>query len=86
MGRAGPTSQSAGHFRDLGAELGIAPEVIAYRDTLEERANLIRAAIGLRRLLIVVDDAWQIETASGIQTGRAELFVSSHDPSRQSGS
>ncbi len=51
------------------AELGITPEVIAYRDTLEERANLIRTAIGLRRLLIVVDDAWQIETALSFKLG-----------------
>lgn len=51
------------------AELGIPADAAASRSGLEERAAMIRAAIGLRRFLIVIDDAWQIDAAFGLKAG-----------------
>ncbi len=43
------------------AALGVPSEVIASRATVAELATVVHAAIGLRRLLLIVDDAWQVE-------------------------
>lgn len=50
-------------------ELQIDPQIVSSRDTLPERIILIRSAIGLRKLLIVVDDAWTIEAALALKLG-----------------
>jgi len=44
-------------------QLGVDTQIVATRADLEERVNLVRSAIGLRRFLLVIDDAWQIEEA-----------------------
>lgn len=37
--------------------------------SIEERAKAVRMAIGMRRMLLIVDDVWQIETALALQVG-----------------
>jgi len=51
------------------AALGISPERIARRTTIKERQELIRLAIGRRRMLLVIDDAWQPEAALALRVG-----------------
>ena len=52
-----------------GLELGVSSSEIAKKVTLEERANLVRASIGTRRILIVIDDAWTLEDALAFRVG-----------------
>jgi tetratricopeptide (TPR) repeat protein len=49
--------------------VGISAEVIARRSTVPERAALVHAAIGLRRMLLIIDDAWQTEAALAFKVG-----------------
>lgn len=52
-----------------GTALSIPPNEISSLDTVEERARRIHDAIGLRRMLLVIDDAWQVETAAAFKVG-----------------
>ncbi len=49
--------------------LGISSDEIAKLTSLEERAKAIRYQIGMRHMLLVVDDAWQSETALAFKVG-----------------
>ena len=49
--------------------IGIPAEIIAPRSEIAERAAVIHAAIGLRRILLIIDDAWQIEAALAFKVG-----------------
>ncbi|MBV7333608.1 hypothetical protein KFU94_36315 [Chloroflexi bacterium TSY] len=49
--------------------VGISLHGIAELNTVEERANAIHDAIGRRRLLLVVDDAWCSEEAAAFKVG-----------------
>ncbi len=49
--------------------LGISAEAIARRSTMPDRAALVHAAIGLRRMLLIIDDAWQTEAALAFKVG-----------------
>lgn len=49
--------------------LGIPPHIIAGRTDLRERAALLHAQIGERRMLFVIDDAWQVEAALALKVG-----------------
>lgn len=51
------------------AAAGIPIEAIAKLTTLNDRAAAVHAAIGLRRILLVIDDAWQIEAALVFKLG-----------------
>lgn len=51
------------------AAVGIPIEAVAKLTTLSERAAAVHAAIGLRRMLLVIDDAWQIEAALVFKLG-----------------
>lgn len=53
------------------AAVGVPSEVIASRTTLVEREAVIHAAIGTRRMLLIIDDAWQIEEALAFKIGGA---------------
>ena len=44
-----------------GMVLNIAPDHMAKLASVKERAKIIHAAIGTRRMLLVMDDAWQVE-------------------------
>ncbi len=52
-----------------GTALNIPPNKMSRLDTVEERARRIHDAIGLRRILLVIDDAWQAETALAFKVG-----------------
>lgn len=51
-----------------GALLGIAANSVGL-ESAEDWARALRAAIGQRRMLLVVDDAWEIATARAFQVG-----------------
>ncbi len=51
------------------AAMGVSAEAIAARPTVAERAALVHAAIGLRRMLLIIDDAWQAESALALKLG-----------------
>jgi tetratricopeptide (TPR) repeat protein len=52
-----------------GAALGIQPLEMARLTTVEERARTVHVAIGTRRMLLVIDDAWQAEPALAFKLG-----------------
>jgi tetratricopeptide (TPR) repeat protein len=52
-----------------GAALGLRPPEMARLTTVEERARTVHVAIGTRRMLLVIDDAWQAETALAFKLG-----------------
>ncbi len=52
-----------------GIALGIGPGEIEKLTTLRARQQGIRARIGLRRMLLIIDDAWQVESALALQLG-----------------
>ena len=52
-----------------GLALGISMADLARFATVRERANMIRVAIGNRRMLLVIDDAWQLEAALKFKLG-----------------
>jgi tetratricopeptide (TPR) repeat protein len=52
-----------------GAVLGIQSLEMARLTTVEERARTVHVAIGTRRMLLVIDDAWQAETALAFKLG-----------------
>lgn len=61
-----------GHFARWGKLLGIAPSEVEDINSRESWARALRAAIGSRRLLLIVDDAWSIEDALAFQVGGAQ--------------
>lgn len=65
-----------GHEPDLlgllgqwGLTLGLTSEQIAKCKTIKERGSLLRVAIGSKKMLLVVDDAWQASAALAFQVG-----------------
>ena len=52
-----------------GGALGIPMEEIAKNILLEERAKLIHAAIGTRRMLLVIDDVWEASEGMAFKIG-----------------
>lgn len=61
-----------GQLARWGKLLGIAPAEVEDVNSREAWARALRAAIGQRRLLLVVDDAWGIEDALAFQVGGAQ--------------
>lgn len=51
------------------AAVGISEEAIARYADVTQRAAAVHAAIGLRRMLLVIDDAWQAESALIFKVG-----------------
>ncbi len=51
------------------AALGLSEAEVARCSSIEERARLIRTAIGWRRMLLVVDDAWSSEDVLAFKVG-----------------
>ncbi len=49
--------------------LHIPPETIAVQSDLTDRIALLHAAIGNRKMLLIIDDAWQSETALAFKLG-----------------
>jgi len=52
-----------------GIALGIASEGLAKLTDIGERARAIHVAFGMRRMLLVIDDAWQLELALTLRLG-----------------
>lgn len=52
-----------------GAVLGIPSDEMAKLTSIEDRAKAIHAAIGMRCMLLVADDAWQVEVALAFKLG-----------------
>ncbi|MFL7795192.1 MAG: tetratricopeptide repeat protein [Anaerolineae bacterium] len=52
-----------------GRALGMPTQEIAELTTIEERARLVHISIGLRRMLLIIDDAWQAEAALAFKLG-----------------
>lgn len=52
-----------------GAAVGICDEALARYTDIPQRAAAVHAAIGLRRMLLVIDDAWQAEAALVFRVG-----------------
>ena|GEM_PF-328315 len=65
----GPNADVLAHLGRWAIAVGISPEEIAQKMTLQERAYAIRERIGIRRMLLVVDDAWQLEEALAFKVG-----------------
>lgn len=53
----------------LGNDLGIPSSEMNALKTPEDRASRIRDAIGTRRMLLILDDAWHLEQARALQVG-----------------
>lgn len=51
------------------AAVGAPAEVIAHGRTVAARAAAVHSAIGLRRLLLIIDDAWHIDDALPFKVG-----------------
>jgi tetratricopeptide (TPR) repeat protein len=51
------------------AALGLSSEIDEHPASLAERAGMIRSRIGSRRMLLIIDDAWQIQTALAFKLG-----------------
>ncbi|HEX7734969.1 MAG TPA: tetratricopeptide repeat protein [Ktedonobacteraceae bacterium] len=67
----GQNADVLGHLARWGKLLGVAPAEVENINSQESWGRALRAAIGQRRLLLVVDDAWQIENALAFQVGGA---------------
>lgn len=63
--------------------LGFTSDELAKRTTIEERQSLLNAAIGQKHMLLVVDDAWQPESALAFQLGGTNCahLVTTRQPS-----
>jgi tetratricopeptide (TPR) repeat protein/DNA-binding XRE family transcriptional regulator len=65
----GPTPNMQGHLSRWGALLGLSSsEVSALKDT-EAWAVALRRTIGLRTMLLVIDDAWRLDDALLLKVG-----------------
>jgi len=67
----GPYPNVQGQLARWGKLLGIAPKDVENVNSRESWARALRAAIGTRHLLLVIDDAWKAEDALAFQVGGA---------------
>ena len=58
-----------GHLARWGKLLGVSPSTVGDVNSQESWGQALRAAIGQRRLLLVIDDAWDGEDALAFQIG-----------------
>lgn len=65
----GPRPDVFGLLRRLGGLLGCAAAEMAHSTHAESLARAIRSAIGERRMLLVIDDAWKSEEALAFKVG-----------------
>jgi len=65
----GPQPNIAGHLSRWGTLLGISENTMAAISSVEERAKTLRAAIGSRFMLLVIDDAWKVEDVLAMKVG-----------------
>ncbi|HEV2235854.1 MAG TPA: NB-ARC domain-containing protein [Ktedonobacterales bacterium] len=65
----GPTPKVLGLLGAWGMALGLAPNETRRLASAEVLGSVIRAAIGKRRLLLVIDDAWALEDVLAFKVG-----------------
>ncbi|OLE31152.1 MAG: hypothetical protein AUG45_13945 [Ktedonobacter sp. 13_1_20CM_3_54_15] len=65
----GPQPNIAGHLSRWGTLLGISENTMAAISSVEEWAKTLRAIIGSRFMLLVIDDAWNVEDALAMKVG-----------------
>ncbi|QBD80036.1 helix-turn-helix domain-containing protein [Ktedonosporobacter rubrisoli] len=65
----GPRPNVLGQLSRWGALLGIATSEMVNKSCAHDLAEAIRAAIGMRRMLLVIDDAWDLEDALAFKVG-----------------
>ena len=65
----GPQPNIAGHLSRWGRLLGISENTMAAISSVEEWAKTLRAIIGSRFMLLVIDDAWNVEDALAMKVG-----------------
>ncbi|HEX9057145.1 MAG TPA: tetratricopeptide repeat protein [Ktedonobacterales bacterium] len=67
----GPQPNVLGTLGAWGAALHLSAPELAHLGHLDERARAIRAVIGTRRMLLVVDDVWDAEVGLAFKVGGA---------------
>jgi hypothetical protein len=67
--QADPDAQAFVLLGEWARRLGLPRDELQHLTTLEQRAAAVRAAIGNRRLLLVLDDAWSSPTALALRLG-----------------
>jgi tetratricopeptide (TPR) repeat protein/transcriptional regulator with XRE-family HTH domain len=65
----GTTPNIIGLLARWGTLLGVSPTEIGNTDSLQDWGLALRAAIGKRHMLLVIDDVWQLEAALALQVG-----------------
>jgi tetratricopeptide (TPR) repeat protein len=65
----GPQPDLLGMLGGWAAALGFSRDDIARLNTLEARAAAIHTEIGFRRMLLVIDDVWQLDHADAFKLG-----------------
>ena len=65
----GPNPNISGLLSRWGTLLGITTTEMTEISSVEEWAKTLRAAIGSRRMLLVIDDAWKLEEALAFKVG-----------------
>jgi tetratricopeptide (TPR) repeat protein len=65
----GPKADVLALLGNWALALGFHANEIASRKTVKERQNLLKAVIGQKRMLLVIDDAWESETALAFRVG-----------------
>jgi tetratricopeptide (TPR) repeat protein/transcriptional regulator with XRE-family HTH domain len=67
----GPRPNILGHLRRWGSLLGMTISEMSTLTSTVEWAMALRNAIGQRRLLLVIDDAWHLDDALALRVGNA---------------
>lgn len=65
----GPNGQPLGILQSWGRALGVDVGALAQAPPLASLGEMVRQAIGNRRLLLVLDDAWRLEDALALRIG-----------------
>ncbi len=65
----GPTPQLVEHLKHWGILLGLSSSQLEEPQNMQEWATYLRTLIGQRRMLVILDDIWQLEDALSLQVG-----------------
>jgi transcriptional regulator with XRE-family HTH domain/tetratricopeptide (TPR) repeat protein len=71
----GPQPNLPEQLSRWGTLLGLLPSETAQESSLDTRAVALRAAIGRRRMVLVIDDAWDLEAALPFKVGGPECVL-----------
>ena len=78
----GPKPDLLAHLGNWAIALGIKSAAISDRTRIPDRQDLLKATIGLKHILLVVDDAWTAVAAQAFQLGgpNASLLLTTRQP------